>query len=336
MRAPDFWRRGGGGAPPASILAPLLAPMGWAYGAVVKARLALAKPGKVSVPVLCVGNLVAGGAGKTPVAASIGAMLAARGVDVHFVSRGYGGAALGPLRVDPAQHGFRQVGDEPLLLARVAPTWVCRDRLAGCRAAAAAAGARVILMDDGFQNPSVAKDVSLVVVDGNYGFGNGHVMPAGPLREPVSSGLARADGVVLIGGDGAGVMETISATHPGLEVLRARMVPGPEYEALASKPVVAFAGMGYPDKFFRMVRESGCALVSAHRYADHHPYTRRDLTDLARAAANAGAVLVTTEKDAVRLPAGTETDLRVMTLALEWKDQAALDEILQTLASHGQ
>ena len=200
MRAPDFWRRGGG------PLGAVLTPLGWGYGLATRLRLAMANPFKASVPVLCVGNLIAGGAGKTPVTLSLGRRLMDQGRKVHFLSRGYGGRRAGPLRVDPDHHGAREVGDEALLLARCAPAWVARDRPGGCRAAIAG-GARAIIMDDGFQNPYLAKDVSLLVVDGAYGFGNGRVMPAGPLREPVEAGLARADALVLIGADGAGVVE---------------------------------------------------------------------------------------------------------------------------------
>ncbi len=170
MRAPEWWDASG-----SALLPTLLAPFGWGWGLAAQARRAWVRPWRAGVPVLCIGNLVAGGAGKTPLALDIGARLAGRGVAVHFLTRGYGGSAAGPLRVDGERHDVSQVGDEALLLARLAPTWVARDRGAGARAAIAE-GAAVIIMDDGFQNPALAKDVSLIAIDGGFGFGNGRLM----------------------------------------------------------------------------------------------------------------------------------------------------------------
>src|SRR5947209_10030666 len=192
MRAPEFWHE------PPGLAANLLAPVGAAWDLAARLRRAVARPYRAPVPVLCVGNLVAGGSGKTPIVLSLAGMLREAGIAVHIVTRGYGGDLAGPVRVDPDRHDAIAVGDEALLLAASAPCWVARDRAAGS-AAAAEAGAAIILLDDGFQNPSVAKDLSLVVVDSEYGFGNGRVMPAGPLREPVAPGLARTDAILLIG-----------------------------------------------------------------------------------------------------------------------------------------
>mgnify|MGYP000638645222 CR=1 FL=1 len=197
MRAPDFWQPGKGG-----FAAMALAPLGRVYAAAGAARRAAARPWKAPVPVICIGNLVAGGAGKTPVALDFGKRLIDSGETVHFLSRGYGGTEKGPLRIDPAIHTCQAVGDEPLLLARLAPTWIAADRRLGCQAAVAA-GAGIVIMDDGFQNPTTVKDLSVIVIDGGYGFGNGRVMPAGPLREPVAAGLKRAQAVVVIGGMGS-------------------------------------------------------------------------------------------------------------------------------------
>ena len=174
MRAPEFWARDGG-------FAALLAPLGLSYDLAGRLHRALARPHSVPVPVICVGNLVAGGAGKTPLVIALVEALATRGQRAYCLTRGYGGCEAGPVRVDPAAHDAKRVGDEALLLARIAPTWVARDRAAGARAASAA-GAGIIVMDDGFQNPHIAKDLSLLAVDGAYGFGNAKVMPAGPLR----------------------------------------------------------------------------------------------------------------------------------------------------------
>ena len=214
MRAPGFWQKDG-------LLPRLLAPASLCFAAGGWLRRRLASPQHVEAQVICVGNLVAGGAGKTPVAVAIGERLLARGATVHFLSRGYGGRERGPLRVEPDRHGAADVGDEPLLLARTAPTWIARDRAAGA-AAAVTAGAGVIVMDDGFQNHTLRKDLSLLVVDGGYGFGNKRVMPAGPLREPLASGLGRADAVVLIGTDQCGVEAMLP---PSLPLLRAVLAP---------------------------------------------------------------------------------------------------------------
>lgn len=326
MRAPEFWWAPGGGA-----LATLLGPAAWAYRIAARFRAASVRPWRAGVPVLCVGNLVVGGAGKTPVAIDVAGRLAARGVAPHFLSRGYGGRLAGPIRVDPDRHGFAEVGDEPLLLARRGPTWVSRDRVAGCRAAVAD-GAEAIVMDDGFQNPSLAKDISLVVVDGGRGFGNGRGLPAGPLREGIASGLSRADAVVLMGDDEAAVVETIeAASAAGLPILRAHTVPGPELADLAGRSVVAFAGIGNPGKLFATLRGAGCRMQGEVAFPDHHPYSAADLAALrARARATAG-LLVTTAKDAQRLPGETAGDVRVLTIGVEWEDEAALDTLLQPI-----
>ena len=322
MRAPEFWhsRKPGG-------LGTLLAPLGWIYAQTVRARFAMVQPWRAEVPVLCVGNLTAGGAGKTPVALNLGARLAGRGIDAHFLSRGYGGFVQGPLHVEVSQHDYSEVGDEALLMARCRPTWISRNRPAGVRAAKAA-GAEVVVMDDGFQNPSLVKDVSLLVVDGGYGFGNGRVIPAGPLRETSAAGLARADALVVIGDDEYVFAETVGKDLP---VLHAHVKPGPEAEWLSGKPVVAFAGIGRPQKFFDTLRSIGCRIESANVFSDHYPYMESEIEELFKKAQASGAVLVTTEKDAVRLPGGCGGGVEVLSITLEWEDEALLDEVLERL-----
>lgn len=326
MRTPDFWQRDGGF--PGGILAPL----GWCYGLAGKIRFALTRPTKSSVPVICIGNLVTGGAGKTPVAINLARRLIAGGRNVHFLTRGYGGSLAGPVRVDPNIHTAVDVGDEALLLARVAPAWVARDRAQGV-VAAEDDSPDVIIMDDGFQNPSVAKDLSLLVIDGAFGFGNGYVFPAGPLRESVGSALARADAVILICGDDAGINNILTARGNTLPILRAQSNPGPEAEDIKEKPVVAFAGIANPEKFFRALRESGCEVKSTHAFDDHHPFTRIDLGYLRADAESLNARLVTTEKDAARLsPEDLET-ISVLTMSLDWADETSLDATLSPLFS---
>ncbi len=323
MRAPDFWRRGGG------PLGAFLTPLGWGYGLATRLRLAMANPFKASVPILCVGNLVAGGAGKTPVALSLGKRLMDQGRKVHFLSRGYGGSQAGPLRVDPDSHWAVDVGEEALLLAAAAPTWMSRDRALGARAAAD--GADIIIMDDGFQNPSVVKDLSLLVVDGGFGFGNGRMIPAGPLREPVAPALGRAGALVVIGEDETGIASRHDVLASGLPVLKAGVEPGPEAEGLKGNPVVAFAGIGSPEKFFDTLGRIGCDVVAVHAFPDHGPYSAGDIRHLKTEAEERKAALVTTEKDFQRLPENERDGIRVLTITLQWADEASLDAVLRPL-----
>ncbi len=327
MRAPDFWWSKDGGLLPA-----LLSPTACLYGLAVKRRAAGTVPEVLPVPVVCVGNLVVGGAGKTPVALEIGSRLAARGAVPHFLSRGYRGRLPGPVRVNPAIHGFSDVGDEPLLLAQVAPTWVARDRAAGCRAAAED-GAGAIVMDDGFQNPGVRKDLSLVVIDTRRGFGNGRLIPAGPLRESVTDGLKRADAVVLMGGGGAELVSEIRGIRgTDFPILRAHVKTGAEVRDLAGRSVVAFAGLGDPGKFFATLEAVGSRVEARHGFPDHHAYADRELERLIDQARRFDAVLVTTAKDAVRLPEAFRDAVRTVTIHIEWEDEGRVDRLLDSIA----
>jgi tetraacyldisaccharide 4'-kinase len=320
MRAPEFWRDDG-------ALSRLLAPLGLALSAGARLRRLLVKPWRAPVPVVVVGNLVAGGAGKTPVAISLAIEFGRRGRRVHCLTRGHGGRLAGPVRVDPARHTAAEVGDEALLLAQHAPCWVAADRALGARMAAGD-GAELIVLDDGFQNPALAADLALVVVDGAYGFGNGRVMPAGPLREPVADGLARADAVVLMGQDEAGVLPRIEAVRPALPVLRARLLPGPEGDGFAGRRVLAFAGIGRPEKFFRMLADLRADLVGRESFADHHRYTPDEVMRLVERASQLKAAAVTTAKDAQRLPPEARAMVEVLTVGVGWKDPVALERLL--------
>jgi tetraacyldisaccharide 4'-kinase len=246
MRTPAFWAKG-----KAPLIGFLLAPLGWLYGCGTKFRLARGTPRTSSKPVICVGNLVAGGTGKTPVVID----LAQRLKGVHVLTRGYGGSKRGPLTVDPKKHTTEQVGDESLLIASRAPaatTWIIDNRFTGCQAAVES-GAEIIVFDDGFQDPAVIKDLSLIIVDGGYGFGNDHMIPAGPLREPVDTGLRRADAVVIIGEDTSHTETRIAGRCP---VLHARLVPDTTTttKKWSGQKIFAFAGIGRPEKFFETVR----------------------------------------------------------------------------------
>jgi tetraacyldisaccharide 4'-kinase len=319
MRAPEFWD-----APP-GLAAGLLAPAGAAWSAAAVLRRALIRPYRAPVPVVCVGNLVAGGSGKTPIVLSLAQLLSERGIGVHIVTRGYGGRLTGPVRVDPQAHDADAVGDEALLLTAAAPCWVARDRVAGIRSAAEA-GAGVVLLDDGFQNPSFEKDLSLLAIDAGYGFGNARVIPAGPLREPAVAGLARADAVVLIG-DGPPPPEIERSRLP---VLRATFEPV-EGERFAGRRMLAFAGIGRPAKFFSTVKTTGAELVAARSFPDHHRFSAPEITGLRREAEAADATLVTTAKDRVRIPSTERQDIEMLAVELRWQDPAALDAILAAL-----
>lgn len=303
----------------------LLAPLGVVYTAAARIRWSTRTPWRAPVPVICVGNLVTGGAGKTPTAIAIGNRIASWRLDVAFLTRGYGGRLLGPVRVDPARDRAEDVGDEPLLLASCATTWLARDRKAGAQAAIAE-GADVIVMDDGMQNPSLAKDIVFVVIDGGYGFGNGHVMPAGPLREPIASGLARAAAVVLIGADECDVEARIGG---GLAILRARLMPDASARTLRGKKVFAFAGIGRPAKFYRTLESLGATVVAARDFPDHHRYSADEAMRLVEAAHAAGAEPVTTSKDHVRLPEGARTMVRPVGVDLVFDEPSRLDAFIR-------
>ena len=318
-KAPEFWDRGG-------LLARLLAPAGWAYGAAGALRRSRARPWRAPVPVVCVGNLVAGGAGKTPVSIDLARRLASAGAAPHILTRGYGGSAAGPLRVDPARHSCREVGDEALLLAAAAPAWVAHDRAAGARAAVAA-GAGSLLLDDGFQHLSLAQDLKLLVVDGTYGFGNGRVIPAGPLREPVGGGIARADAVVVMGEDRTG----IAAIAAGKPLLRARLAPRSGAPELRGVRVLAFAGIGRPEKFFGLLQTLGAVVVAQRSFADHHVFTESEMRALVGDAVRAGARCITTEKDLVRIPTTMRGTIETLPIEVAWEDAGAVAAMLNRL-----
>ncbi len=325
MQAPAFWWQAPG------LCSAALAPFGAIYGAIAGARMQRAGA-RADVPVVCIGDPTVGGAGKTPVAIAVAKMLIAQGKRPYFLTRGYGGRERGPLVLDPAKHAAADIGDEPLLLAAVAPVVVSADRVAGAKLATQA-GADVIVMDDGFQNPALQKNLSLLVVDAKGGIGNGQIFPAGPLRAPLMQQLTRANAVVLIGEGEAG--EQI-ARQAG-KVLRAMIVPDANaVAALKGKSLLAYAGIGRPEKFFATLASVGGKIVERRAFPDHHAFSASEANELLAIARNRNLTLVTTAKDHARMqgdPAFAELARAslVLPITLRFLDENALKALLSSI-----
>jgi tetraacyldisaccharide 4'-kinase len=315
-----------------SLLPVLLTPAALLWNAVTRARWAFAKPYRSRMPVICIGNFTAGGAGKTPAAIAIAQIMIGSGEHPVFLTRGYGGRTQGPHLVDPSHDTALNVGDEPLLLARVAPTIVSADRAEGARLAEQQ-DASVIIMDDGFQNPGLIKSASLIVIDGALGLGNEHVIPAGPLRASLGFQLEQANGIILVGEGDAVERITAMARGASLPILSAELAPDRDNAWLKDKPLVAFAGIGNPDKFFHLVEDLDGRIAARIAYGDHHPYTRQDALKLLDLAKRHDAQLVTTQKDIVRIEG--EGDLqklkdasRALPVSMQFKDMGKVKQEL--------
>ena len=325
MRAPAFWWQAPG------LCSAALAPFGAIYGAVAAARMQRAGT-RADVPVICVGDPTVGGAGKTPVAIAIAKMLIAQGKRPYFLTRGYGGREQGPLLLDPARHSAADAGDEPLLLSAVSPVVVSADRIAGAKLAAQS-GADIIVMDDGFQNPALTKNLSLLVVDAKGGAGNGRVFPAGPLRAPLMQQLERANAIVLIGKGEAGEQVARQAR----KVLRAAIVPDANAAAaLKGKSLLAYAGIGRPEKFFATLESAGGNIAERRAFPDHHAFSAGEANELLAAARNRNLTLVTTEKDRARMQGNAALSelanaSRVLPITLRFEDETALKALLSSL-----
>lgn len=323
MRAPGFWS-----SRKPTALARMLQPAGALYGSIAARR--MREPGaRAGAPVVCVGNFVAGGAGKTPTAIALARMLIADGRRVAFLSRGYGGARrVEPIQVDLALHDAAAVGDEPLLLARVAPCWVGADRVASA-GRAVEAGAEVLLLDDGLQNPSLVKDLTFAVVDGQTGFGNGLCLPAGPLRAPLAVQAALVGALVVIGGDEE-ARRMVAAAVPNRPVFPASLEPDALAAAsLIGREVVAFAGIARPEKFYDTLRRVGAQIVETRDFPDHHAFTPREIGSLIEEAARRRAILATTEKDAARLGAKAARAVTTLPVTLRFEEPQRVRKALK-------
>ncbi|PLS22892.1 tetraacyldisaccharide 4'-kinase [Neptunicoccus cionae] len=318
--APGFWPY---------VLSPLSAL--WRFGAA--RRHAKGRHLRVPVPVICVGNINIGGTGKTPTVIALLGLLAEMGMRPHVVSKGYGGQAIGPLRVDEVTHTASDVGDEPLLLAAFGPCWVAKDRAAGAEAAVAA-GADVIILDDGMQNPDLVKDFTITVVDAAVGFGNGRVLPAGPLRQTLESGLAQADMVLSIGPPEA--QKAFATAWPdlgGVPLLRAELKPLETGMLWQDLRAFAFAGIGRPEKFFETLRASGATVVATRSFGDHETLSDTLLKRMESEAESLSAQMVTTEKDAVRLPRSFRHKVVTLPVRLSVEEPERLAELLEPVVA---
>jgi len=358
MKAPRFWYQ------PEGRAARLLAPFEKLYRAGAVLRRFFAKPYRASIPVICIGNVVAGGSGKTPTALALAELLLKQGHKPVFVTRGYGGSQRGPLRVDAAHHGADDVGDEALLLLRVAPVYIGCDRAATIREAEKEASH--IILDDGLQNPHIQPSTALLVMDGAVGLGNGHMIPAGPLREPLAEAMQRVDAVLVVGGDlisspplaglmrqhqvenerglvntgasvdqppppppasgvGASMAHNSFIQECNKPILHAHLQPVLPVDFPRQDQFLAFAGIGRPEKFYDLCRKAGLTLAATRDFADHHPFTRSELDDLQNQARALGAHLLTTEKDYVRLHPAIRAHILTFPIRLVFDDKDAIE-----------
>lgn len=324
---PSFWYPNADNSNP-PLKAQILRPLSWLYACGFKVHQGISNAQKADIPVICIGNLSAGGTGKTPTCISFVELLRDSGLakNPYFLMRGYGGAERGPLLVNSEKHTAWDVGDEPLILAQTAPTIISADRLQGAQLAETL-GADVVIMDDGLQNPGIHKDLKIIVVNGEMGFGNKLVMPAGPLREPLETGLEKADAFFVIGEDKTGARDLLPE---GIPVFNANLEAIKDRLPSKDKKYVAFAGLGYPQKFFDfLTRDLGYEIVETLAFADHCPYERRDVQDLRSKAKSLNAELITTEKDYLRLPKGYKDDIATLPVSMRFKQQKTLEKFLK-------
>lgn len=314
MKTPDYWNK-------KNFISNILLPLGCLYNLATKLNIKFSHPKSIDKPVICIGNLTAGGTGKTPVAISLAEIIRSLGKNPFFISRGYGGSLKGVV-VDNRKHTAAEVGDEPLLLSHQAPVIVNPDRFLGARKALEN-GADLIIMDDGFQNPGLKKDLSFLVFDGGFGYGNSRGIPAGPLRESLSDGLKRAQAVIIIGEDKHNLAEEFGF----LPVFKGTVTP--KKIETANSDAIAFAGIGRPEKFYASMREMGFNLLKTVDFPDHHQYTQQELENLIAMAEKRRAELYTTSKDFVKIPAELQKNFKVLEIGIQWENKAELTDFLK-------
>ena len=319
MKTPSFWHADG-------FIPKLLEPLAQLYKCLSFLERSLRSKTKIDVPVLCIGNLVSGGAGKTPIALSIGQKLNVKH-NISFLTRGYGGIEAGPIEVNPDEHSSYEVGDEALILSEVGPTWVSRNRIAGA-IAAKNAGFEIVIMDDGFQHTSLVKTLSFVIIDGPYGFGNGRLIPAGPLREPIYSGLKRADVIVLVGEVNPSIIELLPNDKP---LLRASLVPAEMGIPLSNNNVIGFAGIGRPTKFLETLEKMGLNIIDFVAFPDHYRFRESEIRELYEKATEVDAILVTTIKDMKRVPKNVAHLCRPIGITVVWEDDSEIQQLLDSV-----
>ena len=319
MKTPSFWHADG-------FIPKLLEPLAQLYKCLSFLERSLRSKTKIDIPVLCIGNLVSGGAGKTPIALSIGQKLNVKH-DISFLTRGYGGIEAGPIEVNPDEHSSYEVGDEALLLSEVGPTWVSRNRIAGA-IAAKNAGFEIVIMDDGFQHTSLVKTLSFVIIDGPYGFGNGRLIPAGPLREPIYSGLKRADVIVLVGEVNPSIIELLPNNKP---LLRASLVPAEMGTQLSNNNVIGFAGIGRPTKFLETLEKMGLNIIDFVAFPDHYRFRESEIRELYEKATEVDAILVTTFKDMKRVPKSVAHLCQPIGITVVWEDESEIQQLLDSV-----
>jgi len=318
MKTPKYWQSH-------NLISFLLTPLGLIYGAATLLRLQFKKGYKAKVPVICVGNITAGGVGKTPISIALAKLLKAQGKNPFFISRGYGGSLNGVL-IDLKKHTPQQVGDEPLMLAAVAPTVVCHDRGLGAKIAEKN-GADVLIMDDGFQNPTLKKDIAFLVFNGELGIGNAKIIPAGPLRESFKSGLKRADAVIFVGEDKFGLLGKIN--KPVFHIQIKEQKPTHTNES-----VIAFAGIGYPQKFYNSLKKCGLKVAKSYDFPDHHFYTKNELKTILKKADKRNMPVYTTLKDFVKIPHNMQKNFHVLNIKAEFENEKTILDFINQKALH--
>jgi tetraacyldisaccharide 4'-kinase len=319
MKTPSFWHADG-------FIPKLLEPLAQLYKCLSFLERSLRSKTKIDIPVLCIGNLISGGAGKTPIALSIGQILNVKH-NISFLTRGYGGIEAGPIEVNPDEHSSYEVGDEALILSEVGPTWVSRNRTAGA-IAAKNAGFEIVIMDDGFQHTSLVKTLSFVIIDGPYGFGNGRLIPAGPLREPIYSGLKRADVIVLVGEVNPSIIELLPNNKP---LLRASLVPAEMGTQLSNNNVIGFAGIGRPTKFLETLEKMGLNIIDFVAFPDHYRFRESEIRELYEKATEVDAILVTTFKDMKRVPKNVAHLCQPIGITVVWEDDSEIQQLLDSV-----